>query len=102
MKEVYDDISTFYSEKNALTMEEDVDSELVQWLNGYIKQIESLLGIISTCHQSDFEGFHGALEEQEEYYYKYDLYKYARLMPPFTASMNVLEKSDPNTWNDLK
>ena len=23
-------------------------------------------------------------------------------MPPFTASMNTLEKDDPNTWNDLK
>ena len=79
-----------------------MDSELVQWLNGYIKQVESLLGIISTCRQGDFEGFLGALGEEEEYYLKYDLYKYARLMPPFTVSMNTLEKDDPNTGNDLQ
>ena len=55
MKEVYDDIPAFYSESIAPAMEEDVDSELAQWLNGYIKQVESLFGIISICrHLSRF------------------------------------------------
>ena len=75
--------------------------ELVQFLDSYLKQIESLLEIISACREEDWEGYL-ALENQIKYFFGHDLLNYAWLMPLHITQMNALENDDPTTWKALK
>ena len=97
MVEIFKDIQSCYS-KYLKPHEEGDNGDLAEFLTQYLKQVESLLHLISTCRSGDWEGYLAALENIIKYYFACDLLNYSRLMPVHFAQMNALEKDDPSTW----
>ena len=101
MVEIFKDIQSWYSEY-LKPHEEGGNGDLAEFLTHYLKQVESLLHLISTCRSGDWEGYLAALENIIKYFFACDLLNYSRLMPVHLAQMNALEKDDPSTWEALK
>ena len=63
-----------------------MDAEgLPQFLTNYLKQLQCLLHIISTCRRGDWEGYLAAMDAQMHYFFAHDLYHYARFVPVHLA-----------------
>jgi hypothetical protein len=100
--DIYDDLASYYADQIEPKVTGMDAGKLAQFLTNYMKQVECLLHIISTCRQGDWEAYLAALDDQIQYFFAHDLYHYARLMPVHLAQMNQLEKDDPTTWKALK
>ena len=55
--------------------------EFGQFLGTYLKQVENLLGFVSSCRSINFEDFLIELESMIKYFFARDQLNYARLMP---------------------
>ena len=99
---IFEEVSALLRDQfQASTLEQDI-GEMAQFLMIYMKQVESLLHVIRASRQGEWELHLAAIEEQVKYYFAHDLYKYARLVPVYLAQMQMLKKSDEETWKDLK
>lgn len=61
----------------------------------YFEQVESLLALLSTCRQGDWEAWLERFENEIKCFFAADLLSNARLMPLHLAQMNELEKKKP-------
>ena len=100
--DIYDDLASHYADQIEGKVTGMDAGGLAQFLTNYMKQVQCLLHIISTCRQGDWEGYLAALDDQIHYFFAHDLYHYARLMPVHLAQMNQLEQDDPTIWKALK
>ena len=100
-KEVFEEVSSILLKLFEATLEQEL-GEMVHFLRNYMKQVESLLHLIRTSRQGEWELHLGALEENVKYYFAHDLYKYSRLVPVYLAQMQLLKSTDRQTWNALE
>ena len=67
----------------------------------FCSSIESLIRLIRATRQGVLRLYLPALEEQPKFYFSYDLYYYARLIPYHMAQLQEQKEDDPETWGCL-
>ena len=99
--ELYEDLSSYYSENIKETLPQCLNG-LPKFLNNYLTQVETLLASISAVHNRDFESSLTLLDKKVKYYAATDLPNYFRVIPVHLAEMNELKTADPASWERLK
>jgi hypothetical protein len=102
VERLYDCLEARYTNSIQPLEEPHVAGDLAQFLDGYLRQVESLLLFIKACRSADWMLYLAALEDLIKYFFAHDLLNNARLMPVHLAQMFALEQEDPATWNALK
>ena len=99
--EIYEDLSTYYSE-NIKEQFPPCDQGLPKFLNNYLIQVETVLASIAAVHSRDFEAGLTLLDKKVKYYGAEDLPNYFTAIQIYLDEMCKLKREDPATWERLK
>ena len=99
--EIYEDLSTYYSE-NIKEQFPPCDQGLPKFLNNYLIQVETVLASIAAVHSRDFEAGLTLLDKKVKYYGAEDLPNYFTAIQIYLGEMCKLKREDPATCERLK
>ena len=98
----YEEVSAAYADKVKENLKKIPDGELARWLKSYTQEVEVLLRIIKGCREGVHEEYLVSLNDQVKYFFQFDLYKYARMIPVYLAQMEELKAKDEQEWQILQ
>ena len=94
--------------------DEDVIEQLITWeaekcsnamfkaTTNYLHHVETILFFVETSRNSDLVLHLQAGEALSKFFFALDRIKYKRLWPRYTADMQELKTSHPETWRELQ